>query len=539
MAKIIKFDTEVRSGLKEGVDKLANAVKVTLGPKGRNVILQKQFGVPHITKDGVSVAKEIELEDPIENIGAQLVKEVASKTADQAGDGTTTATVLAQEIFSLGIKNVTAGANPMDLKRGIDEAVRIVVGELEKIAKPINTSKEIEQIATISANNDSSIGAMIAEAMDKVGKDGIITVEEAKGTETSVKTVEGMQFDKGYLSPYFVTNQESMEAELESPYVLIYDKRISAMKEILPLLESTAQTGKPLLIISEDLDGEALATLIVNKMRGTLKVAAVKAPGFGDRRKEILNDIATITGGTLITDEVGLSLEKATLNQLGKAEKITIDKDTTTIINGAGKSEDIKARIELIKNQIDKSTSDYDKEKLQERLSKLAGGVAILYIGATTEVEMKEKKDRVDDALHATRAAVAEGIIPGGGTAFIRAQTALDNVKVEKSDDYHTGVLIIRKAIEAPLRTIVQNGGGSAEVVINEVKGGNGNMGYNARTEKFEDLVVAGIIDPTKVTRLALQNAASIASLLLTTECVVASSKEDEKPQLPQGGFGM
>jgi chaperonin GroEL len=539
MAKIIKFDTEVRSGLKEGVDKLANAVKVTLGPKGRNVILQKQFGVPHVTKDGVSVAKEIELEDPIENIGAQLVKEVASKTADQAGDGTTTATVLAQEIFSLGVKNVAAGANPMDLKRGIDDAVRIVVGELEKIAKPIKTSKEIEQIATISANNDSSIGAMIAEAMEKVGKDGIITVEEAKGTETSVKTVEGMQFDKGYLSPYFVTNQETMDAQLESPYVLIYDKRISAMKEILPLLESTAQTGKPLLIISEDLDGEALATLIVNKMRGTLKVAAVKAPAFGDRRKEILQDIATITGGTLITDELGLSLEKVTLNQLGRAEKIVIDKDTTTIINGDGKSEDIKARIELIKNQIDKSTSDYDKEKLQERLSKLAGGVAILYIGATTEVEMKEKKDRVDDALHATRAAVAEGIIPGGGTAFIRAQTALDNVKVEKSDDYHTGVLIIRKAIEAPLRTIVQNGGGSAEVVINEVKGGNGNMGYNARTEKFEDLVVAGIIDPTKVTRLALQNAASIASLLLTTECVVASSKEDEKPQLPQGGFGM
>jgi chaperonin GroEL len=539
MAKIIKFDTEVRSGLKEGVDKLANAVKVTLGPKGRNVILQKQFGVPHVTKDGVSVAKEIELEDPIENIGAQLVKEVASKTADQAGDGTTTATVLAQEIFSLGVKNVAAGANPMDLKRGIDDAVRIVVGELEKIAKPIKTSKEIEQIATISANNDSSIGAMIAEAMEKVGKDGIITVEEAKGTETSVKTVEGMQFDKGYLSPYFVTNQETMDAQLESPYVLIYDKRISAMKEILPLLESTAQTGKPLLIISEDLDGEALATLIVNKMRGTLKVAAVKAPAFGDRRKEILQDIATITGGTLITDELGLSLEKVTLNQLGRAEKIVIDKDTTTIINGDGKSEDIKARIELIKNQIDKSTSDYDKEKLQERLSKLAGGVAILYIGATTEVEMKEKKDRVDDALHATRAAVAEGIIPGGGTAFIRAQTALDNVKVEKSDDYHTGVLIIRKAIEAPLRTIVQNGGGSAEVVINEVKGGNGNMGYNARTEKFEDLVVAGIIDPTKVTRLALQNAASIASLLLTTECVVASSKEDEKSQLPQGGFGM
>jgi chaperonin GroEL len=542
MAKIIKFDTEVRSGLKEGVDKLANAVKVTLGPKGRNVILQKQFGVPHITKDGVSVAKEIELEDPIENIGAQLVKEVAQKTADQAGDGTTTATVLAQEIFSLGVRQLAAGANPMELKKGIDFAVNTVVEELGKLSKPINTSKEIEQIATISANNDSSIGAMIAEAMEKVGKDGIITVEEAKGTETSVKTVEGMQFDKGYLSPYFVTNQETMEAELESPYVLIYDKRISSMKEILPLLEATAQTGKPLLIISEDLDGEALATIIVNKMRGSLKIAAVKAPAFGDRRKEILQDIATITGGTLISEEVGLNLEKVTLNQLGTAEKIVIDKDTTTIINGAGKSEDIKARIELIKNQIDKSTSDYDKEKLQERLSKLAGGVAILYIGATTEVEMKEKKDRVDDALHATRAAVAEGIVPGGGVALIRTQTALANIPnldFSKIDDYHTGILIVSKAIEAPLKTIVQNGGGSAEVVINEVRGGSGNMGYNARTEKFEDLVVAGIIDPTKVTRLALQNAASIASLLLTTECVVASSKADEKPQLPQGGFGM
>jgi chaperonin GroEL len=539
MAKIIKFDTEVRSGLKEGVDKLANAVKVTLGPKGRNVILQKQFGVPHITKDGVSVAKEIELEDPIENIGAQLVKEVAQKTADQAGDGTTTATVLAQEIFTLGVKNVAAGANPMDIKRGIDDAVDVVVKELEKIAKPIKTSKEIEQVATISANNDSSIGSMIAEAMDKVGKDGIITVEEAKGTETSVKTVEGMQFDKGYLSPYFVTNQETMEAELESPYVLIYDKRISSMKEILPLLEATAQTGKPLLIISEDLDGEALATIIVNKMRGTLKVAAVKAPAFGDRRKEILQDIATITGGTLISEEVGLSLEKVTLNQLGKAEKITIDKDTTTIINGSGSSDDIKARIELIKNQIEKSTSDYDKEKLQERLSKLAGGVAILYIGATTEVEMKEKKDRVDDALHATRAAVAEGIVPGGGVALIRTQSALANMDYSKIDDYHTGILIVSKAIEAPLKTIVQNGGGSAEVIINQVRNSEGNMGYNARTEKFEDLVESGIIDPTKVTRLALQNAASIASLLLTTECVVASSKADEKPQLPQGGFGM
>jgi chaperonin GroEL len=539
MAKIIKFDTEVRSGLKAGVDKLANAVKVTLGPKGRNVILQKQFGVPHITKDGVSVAKEIELEDPIENIGAQLVKEVASKTADQAGDGTTTATVLAQEIFTLGVKNVAAGANPMDLKRGIDDAVNIVVKELEKIAKPIKTSKEIEQVATISANNDSEIGQMIALAMDKVGKDGIITVEEAKGTETEVKTVEGMQIDKGYLSPYFVTNQESMDAQLESPYILIYDKRISAMKDILPILEATAQTNKPLLIIADDIDGEALATLVVNKMRGILKVAAVKAPAFGDRRKETLEDIAILTGGVVISEELGLSLDKVKLSDLGNAEKIIIDKDTTTIINGGGTSEAIKSRIDVIKSQIEKSTSDYDKEKLQERLSKLSGGVAILYIGATTEVEMKEKKDRVDDALHATRAAVAEGIVPGGGVALIRAQPALANMDYSKIDDYYTGILIVSKAIEAPLRTIVTNGGGSAEVVINEVRGGSGNMGYNARTEQYQDLVEAGIIDPTKVTRLALQNAASIASLLLTTECVVATKKEDEKPQLPQGGFGM
>ena len=539
MAKIIKFDTEVRSGLKEGVDKLANAVKVTLGPKGRNVILQKQFGVPHITKDGVSVAKEIELEDPIENIGAQLVKEVASKTADQAGDGTTTATVLAQEIFSLGVKNVAAGANPMDIKRGIDVAVGIVVDELAKLSKPVSTSTEIQQVATVSANNDSSIGSMIATAMEKVGKDGIITVEEAKGIETEVKTVEGMQIDKGFLSPYFVTNQESMEAELENPYILIYDKRISTLKEILPILESTAQTNKPLLIIAEDVDGEALGALVVNKMRGSLKVAAVKAPAFGDRRKEILEDIAVLTGGTVISEEVGLTLDKATIKDLGTAEKITIDKDTSTFINGGGTAENIKARIDLIKNQIDKSTSDYDKEKLQERLSKLSGGVAILYIGATTEVEMKEKKDRVDDALHATRAAVAEGIVPGGGTALIRTQSALANMDYSKIGDYHTGILIVSKAIEAPLKTIVQNGGGSAEVVINEVRGGSGNMGYNARTEKFEDLVEAGIIDPTKVTRLALENAASIASLLLTTECVVASRKED-KPQPPQqGGFGM
>ena len=468
-----------------------------------------------------------------------MVKEVAQKTADQAGDGTTTATVLAQEIFSLGVKNVTAGANPMDLKRGIDDAVRIVVDELAKLSKPVATSTEIEQVATVSANNDSSIGSMIATAMEKVGKDGIITVEEAKGIETEVKTVEGMQIDKGFLSPYFVTNQESMEAELENPYILIYDKRISTLKEILPILESTAQTNKPLLIIAEDVDGEALGALVVNKMRGSLKVAAVKAPAFGDRRKEILEDIAVLTGGTVISEEVGLTLDKATIKDLGTAEKITIDKDTTTFINGGGSADNIKARIDLIKNQIDKSTSDYDKEKLQERLSKLSGGVAIIYIGATTEVEMKEKKDRVDDALHATRAAVSEGIVPGGGTALIRAQSALYNVKVERSDDYHTGILIVAKAIEAPLKTIVQNGGGSAEVVINEVAGGKGNMGYNARTEKFEDLVVAGIIDPTKVTRLALENAASIASLLLTTECVVATKKEEEKPQLPQGGFGM
>ena len=538
MSKVIKFDVEARNGLKVGVDKLANAVKVTLGPKGRNVILQKSHGAPHITKDGVSVAKEIELEDPIENMGAQLVKEVAQKTAEQAGDGTTTATVLTQEIFNLGIKNVAAGANPMDLKRGIDKAVSVVVDELKSISKKISTNTEIEQVARVSANNDIEIGSMIAEAMEKVGKDGIITVEEAKGTETSVKTVEGMQFDKGYLSPYFVTNQETMDAQLEAPYVLIYDKRISAMKDILPLLESTAQTNKPLLIIAEDIDGEALATLVVNKMRGTLKIAAVKAPAFGDRRKEILQDIATITGGTLISEEVGLTLDKVTLSMLGKAEKITIDKDTTTIINGGGSKEDIKARIDVIKSQIEKSTSDYDREKLQERLSKLAGGVAIIYIGAATETELKEKKDRVDDALHATRAAVAEGIVPGGGVALIRAQKALDKLKVDVADDYHTGILIVRKAIESPLRTIIQNAGGSAEVIIHNVSEGTADYGYNARTEEYGNLLEQGIIDPTKVTRLALQNAASIAALLLTTECVVASEKE-EKSQIPQGGFGM
>lgn len=537
MEKVIKFDLEARNGLKVGVDKLANAVKVTLGPKGRNVILQKSFGTPHITKDGVSVAKEIELEDPIENIGAQLVKEVASKTADQAGDGTTTATVLAQEIFSLGIKNVAAGANPMDLKRGIDIAVSSIVKELGSISKKISTSKEIEQVATISANNDSEIGSMIASAMEKVGKDGIITVEEAKGTETEVKTVEGMQFDRGYLSPYFVTNQESLNAELETPYILLYDRKISAIKEILPILEQTAQLNKPLLIIAEDIDGEALAGLVVNKLRGILKVAAVKAPAFGDRRKEMLEDIAVLTGGTVLSEEKGYKLEDAKLDLLGSAEKVNIDKDSTTIINGAGTTEEIQSRISTIKTQIEKATSDYDKEKLQERLSKLAGGVAILYIGATTEVEMKEKKDRVDDALHATRAAVAEGIVPGGGTALIRAQSVL-NTFMETEADVNTGIDIIRKAVEAPLRTIVQNAGGSAEVIINEVRNGEGNYGYNARDERYEDLVSAGIIDPTKVTRLALENAASIASLLLTTECVVGTKKE-ETPQLPQGGgFG-
>ena len=539
MAKIIKFDLEARTSLKAGVDKLANAVKVTLGPKGRNVILQKQFGVPHITKDGVSVAKEIELEDPIENMGAQLVKEVASKTADQAGDGTTTATVLAQEIYNLGFKNVAAGANPMDLKRGIDVAVTAVVKELGNISKKIKSSTEIEQVATISANNDSEIGKMIATAMDKVGKDGIITVEEAKGIETEVKVVEGMQFDKGYSSPYFVTNQDTMDVQFDNALVLIYDKRISAMKDILPVLESVAQTNKPLVIISEDLEGEAMATLVVNKMRGTLKVAAVKAPAFGDRRKEMLQDIATITGGTVISEEVGLSLEKVTMSMLGKAEKIVIDKDNTTIINGGGKKEDIKARVELIKTQIEKSTSDYDSEKLQERLSKLSGGVAILYIGAATEVEMKEKKDRVDDALHATRAAVAEGIVPGGGVALIRAQSALDNLELPNESDYNTGIFIVRKAIEAPLKTIVQNAGGSAEVIINEVRSSKGNIGYNARTEEYVDMVKSGIIDPTKVTRLALENAGSIASLLLTTECVIATEKEEKQLQMSQGGFGM
>ncbi len=544
MSKIIKFDVEARNELKAGVDKLANAVKTTLGPKGRNVIIQKQFGAPHITKDGVSVAKEIELENPIENMGAQLVKEVASKTAEQAGDGTTTATVLAQEIYNLGYKNVAAGANPMDLKRGIDKAVSLVVEELSSISKKISTNTEIEQVATVSANNDTEIGKMIATAMEVVGKDGVITVEEAKGTETQVKTVEGMQFDRGYTSPFFVTNQESMEAELQSPYVLLYDKKISTLKEILPLLEQSAQTSKPLLIIAEDIDGEALAALVVNKLRGSLKVAAVKAPAFGDRRKEMLEDIAVLTGGTVISEEKGFTLEKATLDMCGTAEKINIDKDTTTIINGKGNADDIKGRINLIKSQIEKTTSDYDKEKLQERLAKLSGGVAILYIGATTEVEMKEKKDRVDDALHATRAAVAEGIVPGGGVALIRAQSVLENPTkidlVNADTDFVTGVQIVKKAIEAPLRTIVSNAGLSADVIINEVKSGKDDYGFNARTEQYGNLLSEGIIDPTKVTRLALENASSISSLLLTTECVIGVKKEekDSTPQMPpQMGF--
>ncbi|EOZ95509.1 Heat shock protein 60 family chaperone GroEL [Indibacter alkaliphilus LW1] len=538
MAKQLFFDTDARDRLKKGVDALADAVKVTLGPKGRNVIIDKKFGAPTITKDGVSVAKEIELEEPIENMGAQLVKEVASKTADNAGDGTTTATVLTQAIFNAGIKNVAAGANPMDLKRGIDKAVTAVVAELKANSKPISTSKEIQQVATVSANNDEEIGKMIADAMDKVGKDGVITVEEAKGTETEVRTVEGMQFDRGYLSPYFVTNTEKMEAELENPYILIYDKKISSMKELLPVLEPVAQSGRPLLIIAEDVDGEALATLVVNKIRGALKVAAVKAPGFGDRRKAMLEDIAILTGGTVISEERGYKLENATIEYLGTAEKVNIDKDNTTVVNGAGESSAIQSRINEIKAQIEKTTSDYDKEKLQERLAKLSGGVAILYIGAATEVEMKEKKDRVDDALHATRAAVQEGVVVGGGVALVRTSSALDSLKGE-NEDQDTGINIVRIAIESPLRTIVENAGGEGSVIINKIKENSGNYGYNARTDKFEDLFEVGVIDPTKVTRLALENAASIAALLLTTECVVADIKEDAPAMPPMGGGGM
>lgn len=540
MAKDIFFDTDARDQIKKGVDALANAVKVTLGPKGRNVLLDKKFGAPNVTKDGVSVAKEIELSDPVENMGAQLVKEVASKTADDAGDGTTTATVLTQAMFGTGIKNVAAGANPMDLKRGIDKAIAAVVENLKAQSKPIKDTSEIQQVASVSANNDAEVGKMIAEAMDKVGKDGVITVEEAKGTETEVKTVEGMQFDRGYLSPYFVTDTEKMEANLENPYILIYDKKISTMKELLPVLEATAQTGKPLLIISEDVDGEALATLVVNKIRGSLKIAAVKAPGFGDRRKAMLEDIAILTGGTVISEERGYKLENATLESLGTAERVIIDKDNSTIVNGAGKADDIQARVNQIKQQIENTTSDYDKEKLQERLAKLSGGVAILYIGAATEVEMKEKKDRVDDALHATRAAVQEGIVPGGGVALIRALDALENLKFD-NEDQNTGVNIVRTAIEAPLRTIVANAGGEGSVVINNVRAGKGDYGFNAATNTYESMFKAGIIDPTKVTRLALENAASIAALLLTTECVVADAPEADAPAMPPmgGGGGM
>jgi len=536
MAKEITFDTNARDRIKKGVDKLADAVKVTLGPKGRNVILDKKFGAPTVTKDGVSVAKEIDLKDPIENMGAQLVKEVASKTADAAGDGTTTATVLAQAIYAHGIKNVAAGANPMDLKRGIDKAVEAVVENLSKQSKTIKGSQEITQVATISSNNDIEIGKMIATAMDKVGKDGVITVEEAKGTETEVKTVEGMQFDRGYLSPYFVTNTEKMEADLDHPYILIYDKKISSMKELLPVLEATAQTGKPLVIIAEEVEGEALATLVVNKIRGALRVAAVKAPGFGDRRKAMLEDIAILTGGKVISEETGMKLEDASLDYLGRAEKVNIDKDNTTIVNGSGKKSEITARVNQIKAQIEVTTSDYDKEKLQERLAKLSGGVAILYIGAATEVEMKEKKDRVDDALHATRAAVQEGIVAGGGVAYIRAIDALKNVTTDNEDQL-TGVNIIRLALEAPLRTIAENAGQEGSVIVNKVREGKKDFGYNARDNKFEDFFAAGIIDPTKVSRLALENAASIAGLLLTTEAVVSEIPEEkEVPAMPHGG---
>jgi len=539
MAKEITFNLDARDALKKGVDALANAVKVTLGPKGRNVIIDKKFGSPTITKDGVTVAKEIELTNSIENMGAQMLKEVASKTADIAGDGTTTATVLAQSIVNTGLKNVTAGAKPMDLKRGIDKAVEAVVASLKKMSKEVgDDNKKIEQVATISANNDSEIGKLIAEAMAKVKREGVITVEEAKGTETTVEIVEGMQFDRGYISPYFVTNADKMQAVLESPYILLYDKKVSNMKELLPILEKVVQTGKPLLIIAEDVDGEALATLVVNKIRGSLKIAAVKSPGFGDRRKAMMEDIAILTGGTLIAEEQGFKLENADLSYLGTCEKITIDKDNTTIVGGAGKKADITARVNQIKAQIETTTSDYDKEKLQERLAKLAGGVAVLYVGAATEVEMKEKKDRVDDALHATRAAVEEGIVAGGGVAYIRAITALDKLKGD-NDDETTGIAIIKRSLEEPLRQIVSNAGIEGSIVVQKVKEGKDDFGYNARSDKYENMHAAGVIDPTKVTRVALENAASVAGMLLTTECVLADIKED-KPAMPAmpGGMG-
>lgn len=538
MSKEIRFNLEARDALKRGVDALANAVKVTLGPKGRNVIIDKKFGAPQITKDGVTVAKEIELADAVENMGAQLLKEVASKTADIAGDGTTTATVLAQAIIHAGLKNVAAGANPMDLKRGIDKAVEAVVTSLRKQSKKVGDDNEkIKQVATISANNDSNIGELIATAMEKVKKEGVITVEEAKGTETTVEVVEGMQFDRGYISPYFVTNADKMEAVLENPLVLIYDKKISNMKELLPILEKSVQTGKPLLIIAEDIDSEALATLVVNKVRGSLRVCAVKAPGFGDRRKAMLEDIAILTGGTLISEERGYKLENADLSYLGKAEKIAVDKDNTTLVGGSGKKADITARVNQIKAQIETTTSDYDKEKLQERLAKLAGGVAVLYVGAATEVEMKEKKDRVDDALHATRAAVEEGIVAGGGVAYIRCIDALDKLKGDNEDE-NTGIQIIRRAIEEPLRQIVSNAGGEGSVIVQKVREGKDDFGYNARSDKYEHLFKAGVIDPTKVSRVALENAASIASMFLTTECVLSEVKEENPSPAMNPGMG-
>lgn len=538
MAKDISFDNESRDALKKGVDTLANAVKVTLGPKGRNVIIDKKFGAPHVTKDGVSVAKEIELADPVANMGAQMLKEVASKTADVAGDGTTTATVLAQAIVTAGLKNVAAGANPMDLKRGIEKAVKAVVDELKNMSQLVgDDNKKIEQVATISANGDQTIGSLIAAAMQKVGKEGVITVEEAKGTETEVKTVEGMQFDRGYLSPYFVTNTEKMITEMDQPYILITDKKVSSMKDILPVLEKVVQQGRQMLIIAEDIDGEALATLVVNKLRGSLKIAAVKAPGFGDRRKAMLEDIAILTGGTVISEEQGYRLEDTDLSHLGTCEKITIDKDNTTIVNGVGNPEMIKQRVNQIKAQIETTTSDYDREKLQERLAKLSGGVAVLYVGAATEVEMKEKKDRVDDALAATRAAVAEGIVPGGGTAYIRCIPVLDKVSTENEDE-KTGVEIIRKSLESPLRQIVENGGQEGSVIVNKVREGKDDFGYNASTETFENLYKAGVIDPTKVSRVALENASSIAAMILTTECVL-SEKKEKKPAAPAMPGGM
>ena len=539
MAKDIQFDVNAREGLKRGVDALANAVKVTLGPKGRNVIIDKSFGGPQVTKDGVTVAKEVELEDALENMGAQMVKEVASKTNDLAGDGTTTATILAQAIVNEGLKNVAAGANPMDLKRGVDKAVEAIVKDLDKQAVKVgNSSEKIKQVASISANNDETIGALITQAFEKVGKEGVITVEEAKGTDTYVDVVEGMQFDRGYLSPYFVTNSEKMEADLESPYILLFDKKISTMKDLLPVLEPVSQTGKPLVVVAEDVDGEALATLVVNKLRGTLKIAAVKAPGFGDRRKAMLEDIAILTGGTVISEERGFTLENTTIDMLGTAEKITIDKDNTTIVNGNGDSDSIKARVNQIKAQIESTASDYDKEKLQERLAKLAGGVAVLYVGAASEVEMKEKKDRVDDALHATRAAVEEGIVSGGGVALLNARKVIQKIKADNPDEA-TGNQIVYSAVEAPLRTIVSNAGGEGSVVVSKVEEGKANFGYDAKSENYVDMQDAGIIDPKKVTRVALENAASVAGMVLTTECALVDIKEDTPPAAPPMGGGM